>query len=268
MEIDPNTAQPAGKRGQFTLQSLLILFVAVQVVLGFTAFLKHIGFVLSCFAIAAGLGWWLRKWRLMAAASTGLLVFLTTYLACWVGMGYQSRMHYRTSLFTRPNFAAIEEMLAGYAEENGEIPNALSDLADVEGFYFEVDEHGNVLDSWRHPYHYEKTTDGFELATLGRDGAFGGSGLDADIYSAEDWNPPESRLPPKQYLFETPASRGVFVAAVLASFSAAFIWHGAHRVSGPERWRLILGVLTTTVSAVVVAFFLASVHIAASQPGH
>jgi len=268
MKIDPDTTQPPHRPGQFTLQSIFLLFVALQILLGFTAFLKHIGFVLSCFAIATGLGWRLRKWRLTAAALTGLLVFLATYLACWVGMGYQSQMHYRMYESARYNFVVIEEMLAGYAEENGEFPDSLSDLADQEGYCFETDEHGNVLD-WRgHPLHYKKTTDGFELAVLGRDDVLGGTGLDADIYFHEGRNPPESRLPPKQYLFETPGSRPLFVVAVLASFSAAFIWYGAHRASDPGGRSLILGVLATTGSAVVVAFFLAAAHIAASQSGH
>ncbi len=268
MAPDPNANQPPRRPGQFTLQSILLLFIAVQVLLGLTVFLKHVGFVFSCFAIATGLGWRLRKWRLMASALTGLLVFLITYLACWVGMGYQSHMHSRMALFRRCDFDQIEDMLVGYADENGEFPESLTDLGDPEGFSSGNDEHGNVLDPWRHPYHYKKTTDGFELATLGRDGAFGGTGLDADIYFAKSRDPPESRLPPKQYLLEMQASAGVFLVAVFASLMAAFIWHANHWAFDRQRRSLILGILGTVVSAAVIAFFLASFHIAASQSGH
>ena len=268
MGADPNTNLPPCRPGQFTLQSLILVFVALQVLLGFTVFLKHVGFVLSCFAIATGLGWRLRKWRLMAAALTGLLVFLATYVACWVGMGYQSQMHYRVSEYARHGLIEIESRLAEYAEEKGEFPDSLRDLADLESFNVKVDEHGNVSDWWGHPYHYKKTAEGFELAILGRDGAFGGTGLDADIYLSEDRNLPESRLPPKQYLFETAGSGSVFFVAVVASLCATSTWYGAHQKFDSGSRPLSLGVLATTVAAVVVAFFLAGIHIAASQSGH
>lgn len=37
-------------------------------------------------------------------------------------------------------------------------------------------------DPWGSPYVYERTSDGYRLMSLGRDGADGGEGLDADIH--------------------------------------------------------------------------------------
>ena len=268
MKTEPEISEPLQRRGQFALRSLLLLFVALQVFLGLTAFLKHIGFVIACYGIVAGFGCWLGKWRVVTAATTGLLVFVSTYLACWIGMGYQSQMHYRNFLMVYRDFQVMDELLTDYHNRMGQFPDSLKTAVDEGDFHFERDEAGSILGPWYHPYHYEKTADGFELVALGRDGGFGGSGLDADIHFEDLDGASESRLPLRQYLFETPASGGVFIVALLASLSAAYIWFGTQQVVGASSWPTALGILVTTASAVVVAFFLAGFHIAASQSGH
>ena len=273
--MDANPAEPPRKRGQFALRSLLLLFVALQVLLGLTAYLRHVGFVFSCYAVLTSLGWWFGKWRLMTAALTGLLVFTITYLACWVGMGYQSSMHYRALGNVQYDLIRMEELLVAYENENGEFPASLSDLADQENRYLEFDRDGDVLDPWGFPYHYRKTADGFELTALGRDAALGGTGLDADIRYDEAKNPPESRLPLQQFLFETPGSNVVFFSALVASVLAMNLWffsasgsHGTRGGAHPSLKATVIGIASMTAMAVIVTFILAAFHVAASQSAH
>jgi len=220
--------------------------------------------------MAAATGWWLRNWRLMTAGLTAILVFVITYLACWIQMGWGPFMHQWPSQYVPQHLQQIHGALLKYAEEKGNFPDSLHDLAHLENHGLPVDESGDplVLDGWDHTFHYEKTPDGVRLGSLGRDGVVGGVGLDADIFLGDKLISTRTRLPLRQFLFETAGSGGVFMAALLASVVAGCVWYGPQTEKPLRvRWRIV-GVVAITVSAVFVAIFLAAFHVAASQSGH
>lgn len=124
------------------------------------------------------------------------------------------------------------------------------------------------MDLWGHPFYYRQTTDGIELACLGRDGKAGGVGLDADMFVGDKPNDPKMRLPLSQFLFETPGSGALFAVALMAGLFAGGIWLSAPKAKPTSTTRLVAGIAVTTISAVVVAVFLALVHVAAVQSGH
>lgn len=261
---------PTPRPTQFNLRHILLLFVALGALLALVTQLRHVGFFAFCFISAAATGWWLRNWRLMTAGLTAISVFVITYLACWVQLGYGPRMHRWPTLYGSYHFEPIHEALSKYDREKGGFPDSLSDLADLEGHNLPFDESGEMMwgDGWNRPLHYEKTPDGFRLGSLGRDGVAGGVGLDADIFLGDKPIGPQTRLPPKQFLFETEGSGGVFMAAVLASFAAGCIWFGGPAKEQLRVRSLIVGVTAATVSAVLVAIFLAAFYVAVSQSGH
>jgi len=61
-----------------------------------------------------------------------------------------------------------------------------------------------------------------------------------------------------QFLFETRGSSGVFLSALISSLAAGFIWRSFEDQELSFEW-LVMGVIAITISAVAVAFFLASV---------
>lgn len=257
------------RRTQFYIYHIFLLFVALGALLALVTQLRHVGFVAYCFIAAAATGWWFRNWRLMTAGLTAISVFVTTYLACWVQMGYGPRMH-RWATYGRYIYEQLDEALSRYNREKGGFPDSLSDLADLENHNLPFDESGELFwcDEWNHPFHYEKTPDGFRLGSLGRDGVAGGVGLDADLFFGEQLLGERTRLPPRQFLFETAGSGGVFMAAVLASFAAGYVWFCGPAKKQLRLRSLVMGVTVATVSAVLVAVFLAAFYVAASQSGH
>ncbi len=261
---------PPRRRTQFYLHHILLLFVALGVLLALVTQLRHVGFVAYCFISAAATGRWLRNWRLMTAGLTAISVFVITYLACWVQMGYGPRMHSWPMQYGRYQFEQIHEALSKYDRKKGSFPDSLSDLADLEDHSLPFDEAGELwwFDGWNRPFHYEKTPDGFRLGSLGRDGVAGGVGLDADLFFGDELTNERTRLPLRQFLFETTGSGGVFMAAVLASFAAGCIWFGGPAKEQLRLRSLIVGVTAATVSAVLVAIFLAAFYVAVSQSGH
>lgn len=259
--------QPA-RRLQFSLRDIFGLFLVTGVLLTLVVQLKQIGFVASCFLAGVAIGWRLHKWWFTSASLTALLVYVVTYAACWIEMGYAPRMHRWPASSVRYELDQINEALIKYCGAKGAFPDSLQQLSQLEDHDLWFGKSGELLDGWRHPFHYRRIAEGFELASLGREGKPGGVGLDADVFFGDEWFSPKTRLPLKQFLFETEGSASVFLVAFVASILAASIWFGArHEVQPSIKW-VIIGVATMAVLAVVVAAFLAAIHVDASQSGH
>lgn len=231
-EGNPSGA-PKRNRFRFNLSTLLWFVVLIAVALGLVAHLRHVGFVVACFIAGIAAGWWTRRWGLSAASLTALLVFTVTYLVFWVQLGSYLPEFVQADLDLR----YIGEALSKYAEATGHLPDSLGEMTDLEGDPLRYSRIGQRLDYWHHPYHYQKKADGFELASLGRDGKIGGVGLDADIFLGRDifWIHPKffpvsqerrakARLPLSQFLFDTLDSGWEFMAATVASIASASIW--------------------------------------------
>lgn len=82
--------------------------------------------------------------------------------------------------------ATVVEGLAGYHALHGEWPPSLSVLVrpDADGNHFLPGGTASTFDPWGNALAYERTADGYALASLGSDGAVGGSGAAADLDSA------------------------------------------------------------------------------------
>jgi len=84
--------------------------------------------------------------------------------------------------------AKLESAINEYYNDCNQMPDSLNDLVTSPGDdacdswgpspYAKEKE---ILDPWRNELVYEQTNDGFKLTSLGKDGAPGGEGFDADI---------------------------------------------------------------------------------------
>jgi general secretion pathway protein G len=248
---------------------MLVFVLALSVLLALSTQLRHVGFAVSCFLVATAIGRWRRKWRLFAASLTALIVFTSTYLACWVAMGSASVMNRLEFVYAEMELEQVNEALQKYAEANGKFPASLQALTNVQSLAPRfVGPSGELLDPWGHPFHYRLAGDGFELVCLGRDGKVGGVGLDADMLAGGERDDSKMRLPLSQFLFETPGSGPVFAIAVMSGLFAGGIWFSSARTKPTSTTRLAAGIAVTTIAAVIVAVFLALFHVAAVQSGH
>jgi len=229
----------------------------MRVILGITIFCFALGVVGGCFA---------RKWRIAAASLTAGLIFIVTYLACWVQVGYPSKT---VGSPYRYRMDAITEALAKYVEIHKEYPHSLSDLRHEQssgGLPFT--DSGELLDWWDHPFSYRRTPEGFELASLGRDGQIGGVGLDADIFLRDGVLSKEARMPLSQFLFETDSGTSVFITALIASLLAGGLWYGTNKAPERSRASLIASFVVTMAAACFIAANLAAFHVLAQHSGH
>ena len=250
---------------QFALWHLFTLILVLAIVLALVTQLRHVGFIAAAFVVGGAAGLWRRDWRLAAACATALVIYVATYLASWLPLGHDHVMEPQLRLVTRSNLQQLEWMVQRHADELGEFPKTLKEAADHVG-----EPNFPLQDPWGNEFHYRRTDLGFELASFGRDGRSGGVGLDADIVVPQPGEPSTKlhRLPLRQFLFEAQGSNQLFVIATLAGIISAAIWYGVQDRERPSARRLVLSLAATTISAVIVAVFLAVFYIMASQSGH
>jgi hypothetical protein len=144
-----------------------------------------------------------------------------------------------------------------FQQEQGRYPDSLNEVPRLAG----------LSDVWGGAYQYRRKPDGFELASLGADGKPGGEGAAADIAVPVDWR--RKRISVTRFLFHTPVSGKLMLTAALAGFCAAAIWYSAQPRLRPGIVVSLVSILITVGASVVVATYLAILHIAAEQPsGH
>jgi hypothetical protein len=248
----PAESQPP-RPFQFSVRHLLAVVLGLSVVLALVTQLAHVGLIAAVFLAGLVLGAWRREWRLAAASGTALFTFAVSLAAAWLLMGNdetillgrRGQMEY---YWLRHLNDSIEE----YAREHGDYPDALADVPDLI----------RPTDSWGNAYYYRKLDRGFELAALGADGKRGGTGPATDIEAPAGGQRRPAHIPALQFLFHAPISGRVVVIAALASVIAAAIWYAAQPPQFPRVAVALLSLLATAACAVVVAVFLALVHLA------
>jgi hypothetical protein len=258
-------SEPVPRPAQFALWHLFALLLVASVILALVTQLFHVGLVAAIYVTSLAIGWWRGRWRLAAASATALGVYAVTLLAAWFPLGDSLTMdnwaHFETDMAL--NLAGSH--VARYEAEKGEFPESLQHAAEFIG-ETEIDLRG---DGWRHPLHYRKTAEGFELASFGRDGIRGGAGLDADVYwTGYSGQRTPARLPLGQFLLETKSSGIVVWVAALASLIGGAIWYLSHQSRPSPKREWLISMVATAALAVIVATFLATFHVAASQSGH
>jgi Type II secretion system (T2SS), protein G len=205
--------------------------------------------------------------RLLDCTAVGVAMALTAYLCAWYGM----RSHYG---YRRPHqraFATLGNLtkaLDEYRKLNGNYPEKLADLGRTHSVSVRLEDSGQVVDPWSHPYQYRAEGDQYTLFSFGRDGKRGGEGLDQDLY-ATDLRPNYDhffRLPPvgiptfRQFTSE-PSTRGVIITCALAGLCAFLACLNSQRSTLKGNLFRLINLGMTLVACLLTAVFMSAIHI-------
>jgi hypothetical protein len=134
--------------------------------------------------------------NLLLAAVYAVVLFVLVYAAAWQilsgSFGNRPRQ-FESSIILHETLSDV----ARFRDVHGKFP---ADLTDPEIAHNAVrpgtTEKSGPLDGWKNPLTYEVHGDGVTICSLGRDGARGGAGLDADICGRVSTDP-ETRFDAK-----------------------------------------------------------------------
>jgi hypothetical protein len=128
--------------------------------------------------------------RLVLGLATAIAVSGTAYLTAWQSLrGYDLLRHGQFA--TRRDLEVLRSGIERHGNATGSLPARLADLDEVKTEGVRVDDAGEVVDYWLHPYQYRVEGDNYTLFSYGRDGQLGGTGLDTDLYAGEEHHPGE-----------------------------------------------------------------------------
>ncbi len=255
---------PAERPAQFSLRHVFALILVLSVCLALVTQLRHIGWAVSVGVVGLAVGWWRRDWRLSAAAGTALCIFFLTYVASWVRMRQDPVMHSHPASET---IFVLRSTAAALAEYEAIFDAYPEDLDELE---IKFTPQRAAIDGWGELLKYERLGDEFKLVSLGRDRRPGGLGLDADflLHSRAPSNIEFAPLTLRQFLYEAAGSIGIFQAASIASIIAALVWYAANWGEEPTRSDFVWGLAIAIPSAVLAAFLLAYLYVAAAGSNH
>jgi hypothetical protein len=157
----------------------------------------------------------------------GTIVFAIVIVAAWVSLREEPmicRQQRETRNRLRYLAEKLNQALAEHPDQNNKFPDRLGDFPQFslggELDYLKRDGSGDILDEWQNPIRYRADGDGLVLLSLGRDGAVGGIGPDADLYS-DDRNR-GARVPSfRQFVTERDSreieTRGFFLDGVVTA---------------------------------------------------
>lgn len=231
--------------------------LAASILLALVTQLWHVGLIIAVMLSCLALGVWRRDGRLMAAAATALAVFGLALAADWMVLATDALEANRAVFLERAKLDHIDSEIQDFASDHGRYPDSLDEVPRLAG----------LTDVWGNAYVYCRKLEGFELASLGADGRQGGEGPNADLRFPNQWLP--QRLSATRFLFHTPQSGRIVLIAALAAGCGAALWYSAQPRLRRGLVVSAISVLITIGASVVVATFLAIVHIALEQTsGH
>jgi hypothetical protein len=193
--------------------------------------------------------------RLLVAGLVCAVVAGISYLCAFLSL--RDDPNYRgLEVYTKHELNKLDGAIVKHWQRTGRLPASLVELEDVKGQH-RLDDSGQVVDLWGHPYQYHVADGTYTLYSFGQDGQTGGDGLDADIYPPSVGRPFESPTL-HQFTFALP-TEGVRLTCLLAGVCAGLV------CLLPARNRLGPGFLArmgaTVVGAVLIAVVISSLHI-------
>lgn len=205
------------------------------------------------------------KAHVLIAILSGITVFCVLYVAAWHnlrGMRNVCRRQDETRFMLRSVSAQLEE----YQVDNGKFPES---LAELEKRQAGLDERGHATDGWGRPLRYRLGEKSYTLYSLGRDGAIGGLGLNADLY--HDGRTRDLSLPTfHQYVTtrdtrEIDKGRFVFAGTLAGAIVSVVVFRSLRDLCAGTNTLspvpLFLSVVVVTVLACAVGIFLLPLHV-------
>ena len=198
--------------------------------------------------------------RILLSLAFALLMTATAYLCAWFNLRATGSFSYPYH-YAQMDFKHLSAEIEDFSQENGRLPESLSEIPNVSEVVFQRESKGNQpLDRWGNPYVYQVAGNEYELLSHGRDGKPGGVGLDADLHPGETntWSATF-----QQFTFEMPTG-GIKLSCVLAGLAAGAMCF--NMLPGNRRnqitWsKTVIGLILTTAATIYFALFLAAAHI-------
>lgn len=217
---------------------------------------------------------WKKDLPALAGGWTSFSMFVITVLASWISSGTMQYSHSRDVRTLQYHFGSIARSLNDYHKTHGSWPPSLSDPS------FQLpngDDSYELKDPWNRSILYTVEGDGFRLSSVGRDGVPGGSGLDADWswhssdaepYRSPLYNTPDTQLPLRQFLFDTPSTFGILLPGLWLFLGLGHAVRSESGKSVTSKRAVVVTTIAVTVIGAAVCTFLSMFHIAASQSSH
>ncbi|MFT3883149.1 MAG: type II secretion system protein GspG [Gemmatales bacterium] len=185
--------------------------------------------------------------RLLVAFVVGLFIAFTSYLCAY----FNQRGAY--GLVTGEPFSIrhVQHAIETHREKAGRWPTSLAEVEDLKD---RLNDQGQFLNPWNHPYQYRVEGDKYELYSLGKDGQPGGEGLDADLQARNRPEPPTLR----QFTLDLPTG-GVLAACILSGVCAGLFCLMQKRDLSRRSFYLRLG--ATAIGAILLAVVISVLHI-------
>lgn len=209
----------------------------------------------------------LRKHLVLALAIGGAMFGISLWSAVEVARTERNLRPQQRDTFTLLVWSerAIEE----YQQEHGKLPGSLAELSHEKGYRPRMKQ-GMVgaTDAWNHPFQYELTGTEYRLRSLGKDGLAGGTGLNADIDSTDEWASPELKPTVSEALFELMPS-GMWHACLFSGALAFGLYlhfqsddlRSFEPRSGRFVLKAVVSVVVTSMIVVIVGWILVLLHV-------
>lgn len=185
--------------------------------------------------------------RFLVALLVGLIIAFTSYLCAY----FNQRDAYGLVTGEPVTIRHVQYAIEKHHENTGHWPGS---LAEVEALKDRLNDKGQFLDPWKHPYQYRVNGDKYELYSLGKDGQPGGEGLDADLYAGNQPAPPTF----SQFMFDLPTG-GVLAACIISGVCAGLICLLQRRDLNRGSFFLLL--VATVIGAILLAVVISALHI-------
>lgn len=185
--------------------------------------------------------------RLLTACTVGFFIAGTAYVCAF----YNQRDSYGLIHGEPYLLQHLQSAIETHREKTGSLPASLVEVEQLKG---KLNDKGQFLNGWNHPYQYKVDGDKYVLYSLGKDGKPGGEGLDADLY-AGDWPEPPTF---SQFMFDLP-TRGVMAACILSGVCAGLICLAQRRDLSWRSFLIRLG--ATAIGTILIAVVISFLHI-------
>jgi len=217
--------------------------------------------------------------RISLSAGIGILVALIATACVWRDFGGQAEFRPEQKA-TQQAIEDLAEMTRQYRSLVKMLPRSLKELQHVGDMRVDFpwnkelrhmsgmradcawNEAGMSLDGWSRFFAYAIDGNQYTITSLGRDGKPGGVGLDSDLSNA-NLHTRQALLPFVQFIRRPPA-RGVVATCLACGVLASALSLIVVKPSEFQGWGLgVLAVklVVTAVGAILVATFLAAVHV-------
>lgn len=189
-----------------------------------------------------------------------MAVFDVALVAAW--LAYRSGSSDRRRFLTFRIMNTLGQAIEQYYQKEKQWPSVLDDLPESDKEMIRYYKEKEIVDGWGNGFLYEKEDEHFTITSLGRDGAYGGIGLDHDITN-HNHSPPDALPTLYQFYFQMP-TEGMVVSCALSggiAFLISILTLSRKKNDAQASSYPIFGIMMTVLFAAIFGVLLSILHI-------